>query len=150
MTANGSATYSMTWNVNTPPGSYRIRVSYGVTAGTNYTITDYSDGYFTVTPGATVGWPNGGESLPTGVPITVTWTSPPVSYGVFTVWALSQGGTYYNIGTSNANGGVTYSKSWSVKAPAGSYRIRVSYGVAAGSNYTITDYSDGYFTVTAS
>jgi hypothetical protein len=99
---------------------------------------------------ATVTWPNGGESLPAGIPITVTWTSPPVSYGVFTVWALSQAGTYYNIGTVNANGSVSYSKAWNVKAPAGSYRIRVSYGVAAGTAYTITDYSDGYFAVTAS
>jgi hypothetical protein len=99
---------------------------------------------------ATVTWPNGGESMPAGIPITVTWTSPPVSYGVFTVWALSQAGTYYNIGTVNANGSVSYSKAWNVKAPAGSYRIRVSYGVAAGTAYTITDYSDGYFTVTVS
>ena len=148
--ANGTGAYSTSWNVNAPPGSYRLRVSYSPTTGTNYTTTDYSDAYFTVTPGATVTWPNGGESLPTAVPITVTWTSPSVSYGVFTVWALSQAGTYYNIGTINANGSLSYGKTWSVKAPAGSYRIRVSYGVTTGTSYTITDYSDGYFTVTTS
>ncbi len=98
----------------------------------------------------TVTSPNGGESLPAGIPVTVTWTSPPVASGVFTVWAVSQSGTYYSIATVNASGSVSYSKAWNVKAPAGSYRIRVSYGVAAGSSYTITDYSDGYFTVTAS
>ncbi len=148
--ANGGTAYSATWTANAPPGSYRLRVSYGVTAGTTYTITDYSDAYFTVTPGATVTWPNGGESLPANVPVTVTWSSPPVASGVFTVWALSQGGTYYNIGTVNANGSVSYGKVWNVKAPAGSYRIRVSYGVTAGTTYTITDYSDAYFTVTTS
>jgi hypothetical protein len=31
-----------------PPGSYRIRVSYAAVAGGNYTITDYSDAYFSV------------------------------------------------------------------------------------------------------
>ena len=147
--ANGGVAYGATWNVNVPPGSYRIRVSYGLTAGT-YTSTDYSDGYFTVTPGATVTAPNGGESLPAGVPVSVTWSSPPVTSGVFTVWALSAGGTYYNIATVNATGATAYSATWKVKAPAGSYRIRVSYSVTAGSSYTITDYSDGYFTVTTS
>ena len=148
--ASGAAAYGANWNVNVPPGSYRIRVSYGLTAGTTYTITDYSNAYLTVTPGVTVTSPNGGESLPAGTPVTVTWTSPAVASGVFTVWAVSQSGTYYSIATVNASGSVSYSKAWNVKAPAGSYRIRVSYGVAAGSSYTITDYSDGYFTVTAS
>ena len=146
--ADGSASYATAWNVNAPAGSYRIRVSYGLTGGSPYTITDYSDAYFTVTPGATVTWPNGGESLTAGVPVNVAWSSPAVATGFYTVWALSQGGTYSSIATVAADGTTSHLASWNVKVPAGSYRIRVSYGLTGGSPYTITDYSDAYFTVT--
>ena len=62
------------------------------------------------------------------------------------MWAISDAGGWYALDSPPPNGSSSYSMPWGVNVPAGSYRLRVSWGVTPGV-YLTRDYSDAYFTV---
>jgi hypothetical protein len=146
----GQTTYSLPWTATLPADTYRLRVSFGVTAA-SWLASDYSDATFAIKgplPTVAVTSPNGGESLTQGSPQTATWTATPAQYGgVFGVWATSSNGTNYWLGSRSVTSGQTsYTLPWTASLPVGAYRLRVSFGVTAAS-WVVTDYSDATFLV---
>jgi hypothetical protein len=144
----GQHDYSFAWTPTCAAGSYRICVVYGPTSGT-WTVSDWSDGYFTLAAGPQVTAPNGGEILVRGVQTQITWhLDEPVADGVFGVRAVDQAGHYYHLSDAVAAvaGQHVYSFAWKPSCPAGSYRICVVYGPTSGT-WPVSDWSNDYFTL---
>lgn len=134
---------SLMWTVpvDAEAGSdYRIQI-YSATATA---IVDFSDGYFSIAePPLEVTYPNGGEMLTRGTPVTITWNSLPgvgdlVKLKLFKAGVLSR---WINGGTANDG-----SHTWLLPAdliPGADYTVQVY----SATDFTAIDTSDTAFTI---
>lgn len=148
--SGGSGSYNWAIPSGQAPGTdYRIRV----TSTTDSQYLDVSNSYFTIAaptpPAIRVSAPNGGEAWPTGTTQTIRWTYEG-SPGAYVRIDLLKGGLLYSTLSSSApigsNGSGSFS--WTIpstQAPASDYQVQVTSTV----NGSLTDRSDGYFSITA-
>ncbi len=132
---------SCSWTLLDAEGSgsdYRVRI----TSSTNPAVTDTSNDYFTITSAAsiTVTSPNGGESWATGSTHDITWTSTGDVGSNVKIEILKAGIVYWTIANTPNDG--SCSRSFS-DAGGTDYRVRIS----SLTNPSITDSSNGYFTI---
>ena len=143
-TPNDGSFASWTIPTSVPTGTdYRIRI----TSTSNPTITDTSDSNFAIIPQSslTVINPNGGETWVKSTTPTITWTSKGDVGSYVKIELLKAGTPHLTISGSTPNDG-TYA-SWlnPTSVPMGTdYRIRIT----STTNPSITDTSDGDFTIT--
>lgn len=118
--------------------SARIRI----TSVNDSTITDQSDGPFSITaPTITLGTPNGGQTWLLGSTQTVTWRTVGVTGNVDIELSLDGGTTWKPLATNTTDDG---SEAWTVEGPGStSAKIRVK----SHSRPEIRDTSDNSFTI---
>jgi len=131
--ANGSTSYAVPWTLTQPAGPYRIRVHWGPTIGT-WTLGAWSASFgIASSPVPTVVSPAGGDNWLRGSVHSVLFSvGGAYPTGFYRVWAVSDGGVWYEVGTVAANGGTSYSIPWTIDQPLGSYRMRIHWGPTIG------------------
>lgn len=138
----GSFVWQVPWTIALG-SDYRIRVF----SVEDPEIGDFSDADFTigVSEDMQMVYPNGGETVLQGYPVTLRWNSDLIAAGNSVKLKLfNNKGFYAWISGSASNSG---SYQWKVPAttPAGQYWVQVY----SASNFSVMDFSDGPFSIVA-
>jgi len=150
----GQTSYSTTWNVAQPAGSYKLWVYYYGADGRQI-ATVASSGTITipVVPVPTLTTPNSGSFAKNASP-PVTWTmNTPVSTGYFRLWLQDSTSGDWVWGTPSGSaiaavpGQTSYGSTWTVGQPTGGYKLWVYY-YATGGKQLATAVSSGTITIT--
>lgn len=140
----GQNTYSWTPPSSIIPGStFKVKI----TCLTNSAGYDFSNGYFTISPGTiTVVSPNGGEFWQYGTTHLILWTDNICDNVRIELW---KGGAYYSLITSStpSNGSFSWALTNTI-APGNDYKIKIiSTAIYSNSANTVFDFSDTNFTI---
>ncbi|MFA6273261.1 MAG: peptidoglycan-binding protein [Candidatus Paceibacterota bacterium] len=168
--ATNNGIFNWTLGTGLPVGQYKITI----TDPNNFSITDQSNSYFTITapttqPSITLKRPNGGETFVAGQTIpSVGWTAAnfPAATTIdsFAFTLISSNNATYpltlvknSMFTAGFNGYYNYNNSgdssvWNMdipsNVPAGQYKLKISCASCGAGG--IQDISDSYFTIQAS
>ncbi len=146
--SNGNYSWTIPLLNTLVPGSdYKIKILNATnTATTTNLVFDFSDNFFTITPGGyfiTVTSPNGGEIWHRGTTRIIKWQDN-ISWNVrIELW---KGGVYHSL----INGAAPSSGScfWAIPStlpPGNNYKVRIS-AISVTANF-LMDFSDNYFTI---
>lgn len=144
-TINASVTASTGYYNWTIPSVASAMNKVRISSTANSSITDMSDNVFSIAvPGVTLITPNGGETWTGGTSRTITWDGQGMGSYVSLDYSINGGSTWTSITSYTYN---NESYSWSVPSTINSSNCKIR--VTDYYTSTLTDMSDGVFTITA-